>query len=349
MVAKLDLTNLPPFPTDVRTAPIATISLAKILGRDPEETQKVLKACQTYGFFYLDLTDAPTGKTLLSESEELLNLSAEAFNLSDEEKQEFALQKGVSLYGYKSAGTVKATDPDRRPDSTEFLNIGKDHLFGFAESRAYPPVIEEQRPLLKHFSKGAHDLGMLILTTLARELGIDEKTFTERNIFTSTSQDHIRLTKKHPHPADKTAIGLPSHTDFGCVTILFNWLGGLQIQSYEPDRLGQWDYVKPVPGTAIINMGDAMVVFTNGALKSAKHRVVPAPGAQADFDRYSVVYFVRPSNDQPMKPVEGFENQTGTVKVAGKFNDFLGSDKIHLAEEWMAKRTAQMGTYGPGN
>jgi len=78
------------------------------------------------------------------------------------------------------------------------------------------------------------------------------------------------------------------------VTVLFNWLGGLQIQSRDPVREGAWDYVKPLPGHAIINLGDAMVTFTNGLLKSAKHRVMPAPGQQVEVDRYSLVYFARP-------------------------------------------------------
>jgi len=89
--------------------------------------------------------------------------------------------------------------------------------------------------------------------------------------------------------------------------------------------------------------GDAMVKFTNGALKSAKHRVVPSPGAQQELDRYSVVYFVRPCNDSLMKPVGDFANGTH-VKVGGKVS--LGDDdnKVFTAGEWMVKRAIQMGS-----
>lgn len=47
---------------------------------------------------------------------------------------------------------------------------------------------------------------------------------------------------------------------------------------------------EPLPGHAIINLGDAMVMFSNGLLKSGKHRVVPAPGEQVHVDRCRVVY-----------------------------------------------------------
>lgn len=86
--------------------------------------------------------------------------------------------------------------------------------------------------------------------------------------------------------------------------------------------------------------GDAMVTFTNGALKSAKHRVVPAPGEQGREDRYSVVYFVRPHNDALMKPLRKFDDGT-RVRVAGKFE--ADEEKVYSAGEWMVRRAAQLG------
>ena len=70
------------------------------------------------------------------------------------------------------------------------------------------------------------------------------------------------------------------HTDFGSFTILFNWLGGLQLLLPQPEK---WVWVRPVPGSAIVNLGDAMCKSTSGILKSNTHRVVPASGAQANL------------------------------------------------------------------
>lgn len=339
---KTSLDELPPFPEDVPTAPIAAISLPKLLANDDAECQRVLQACQGHGFFYLDMRDCSEGEALLDEAEQLHEVAKGAFDHPFEEKNKYALQKGVSLWGYKEAGTVKKTDPNKRPDTTEFFNISKDHMHGVTPARDYPAEIEDAKPILKDFTKNAHTTGMLVLGILARQLGLEAKDFQDRNIFTHPSGDHCRLTKKTPHKADaKDVIGLPSHTDFGSITILFNWLGGLQIQSHDPRKLGEWEFVKPLPGHAIINLGDAMVKFTNGALKSAKHRVVPAPGEQVGVDRYSIVYFVRPANDVMMEPVGRFKDGAeGFVKVAGKFE---ASDKVLPAGEWMLRRSIQMG------
>jgi len=333
--------DLPPFPSDVPTVPIAQLAHRKLLDHDATETAKALKACQTDGFFYLDLTTSESGQQLVSESEGLLALAKKAFDTPLEDRMKYVNEKGKSLFGYKPAGTVKKTDTTLRPDTTEFFNVSKDHMHGFAESRTYPPAVLEEKQLCKDFTQHAHECGMLVLAALAREMGLEESDYTDKNIFSHPSGDHLRLTKKFPHKDDKTAIGLPSHTDFGSITILFNWLGGLQIQSHDPERQGEWAFVKPMPGHAIVNLGDAMVKFSNGRLKSAKHRVVPAPGEQVDVDRYSVVYFVRPADDVLMVPVEKFAKEDEKIiTVGGK----VGEEKVYTAGEWMVRRLVQLGS-----
>ncbi|EXJ67179.1 uncharacterized protein A1O5_09826 [Cladophialophora psammophila CBS 110553] len=338
--------SIPPFPADLIHAPIAEISSKRLLEKDPSSTAAVLQACQTYGFFYLDMTDSEQGRELLTEADQLHDLSKKALALPFEEKDQYDFRKTGSFFGYKPAGTVKLTDKSQRPDSTEFFNIGKDCLFGVAPSRTYPEIIQDARPLLQAFCKGAHEMAMTILRTLARAFGEeDEEIFVNLNRFEESSGDHIRLTLKPPSDATKTdVLGLPSHTDFGSVTILFNWLGGLQIESRTPGRVGEWEYVKPVPGKAIINLGDGMVHFSNGSLKSAKRRVVPSPGPQAGMERVSVVYFVRPTHHSLMKPVGRFDTQDNDdrVKVAGKFSDGIDSSKVHTAREWLEKRYVQL-------
>lgn len=250
---------IPPFPEDLPLAPIAIISYRKLLQGDPDEAARVLEATKTYGFFYLDLQGIPEGETLLAESEQLHALAKDAFAAPLDEKLQYALERGVSLFGYKPTGRVKTTDKDQRPDTTEFFNISKDHLHNVpgTSGRSYPPQIEHHRPLLRSFTEHGHQCGMVILRTLAEQLDLPPDEFTNLNLFDRPSGDHCRLTRKTPHGSDTDplAIGLPSHTDFGSVTVLFNWLGGLQIESRTEGKTGEWEWVKPVPGHAIINLG----------------------------------------------------------------------------------------------
>jgi len=90
---------------------------------------------------------------------------------------------------------------------------------------------------------------------------------------------------------------LLGHTDNGSLTILFNIIGGLQ--TLPPDSC-EWRYVRPEPGCAIVNFGDTVVQWTGGVLHSNMHRVVAPPGAQAECERYSFAYVLKPSNEVRM-------------------------------------------------
>ena len=101
---------------------------------------------------------------------------------------------------------------------------------------------------------------------------------------------------------------------------------------------GNWLYVKPLPSHAIINLGDALVKFTNGLLRSNIHRVVSPPGEQAGETRYSVVYFCRPEDEVVLRRLDdsgGKEGGKGGVIPA------LGEGEVEeavCAREWIIRR-----------
>jgi isopenicillin N synthase-like dioxygenase len=250
---------LPSFPSDLPSAPILTISSASLLSHSPSATSSLLSACQTSGFFYLDLNDSIPGQALISQSESSLSLARKIFALPDNVKQSHHLEKGKSLFGYKAAGTVKTTDPSARKDSTEFMNVAKDHVFGVTEARTYPEEIWQEKELFEQFMKGCHGIGLEVLRALARGLGLDdEEEFVKLNRFDMPSGDHVRLTRKMAQQ-EEGALGLPSHTDFGSETVLFNWLGGLQIEDRREGMGDEWVWVRPLAGHAVVNLGELLL------------------------------------------------------------------------------------------
>jgi len=144
-------------------------------------------------------------------------------------------------------------------------------------------------------------------------------------------------------------IQTPGHTDFGTITILFNWLGGLQVwseasrgnfhnivdpqASTDESSRPEWLWVEPKPGCAIINLGDAAVKFTGGVLCSGRHRVVPAPSMQGLLPRYSVVYFVRPENACVLKRIEG-----GDIPPINEGDE----QEEFTAQEWITKQVVAL-------
>lgn len=49
--------DLPPFPTEIDTAPLLRIKLSKLLQGDEVESDRLWQACQDLGFFYLQLNE----------------------------------------------------------------------------------------------------------------------------------------------------------------------------------------------------------------------------------------------------------------------------------------------------
>jgi isopenicillin N synthase-like dioxygenase len=191
----------------------------------------------------------------------------------------------------------------------------------------YPQIVMDQKPLLARYMRNAHGTGLKILSILAERMGLPPNIFDGYHRLTEESGDHVRMTHGPPRKtADLPEIQTPGHTDFGTITILFNWLGGLQVWSdpsrgdfsnvVDPESTAgpggqdeserpRWLWVQPPPKNhAIINLGDAAVKWTGGVLCSGRHRVVPAPGEQGKFDRYSIVYFVRPEDKAILKRLE---------------------------------------------
>ena len=188
-----------------------------------------------------------------------------------------------------------------------------------------PEVLSSKRLLLHSFMSSAHDIVTLVLELLNDHLKLPPNTLQDMHRLKGHAGDQVRFLKAPPQPMDDRRTALGEHTDFGSVTVLFNRLGGLQV--LPPGRDAQWCYVKPLPNHAIINLGDAMVKFTNGLLRSNIHRVVAPPGEQANHTRYSLVYFNRPENEVKLKRLEGSEMipplEKGTIEEDISSNDWI--------------------------
>lgn len=71
-------------------------------------------------------------------------------------------------------------------------------------------------------------------------------------------------------PKPDLALGMPSHTDYGTLTILSQSHQGLEIMDHDKN----WHSVPFVQGTLIVQLGDQLEVMSNGRYKSNPHRVI---------------------------------------------------------------------------
>ncbi|KAL1590013.1 hypothetical protein WHR41_01396 [Cladosporium halotolerans] len=299
-----DLTfpTLPPFPSTTPTAPLTRLSLRKLLARDADEEQRLWTASRDLGFFYLDLRDAGSssseidGPALEASIDALFALGEEVFALPVEEKQKYDFKDQGSYFGYKGLG-AGVVDAKGTRDGNEFYNVSKDDVLGVSDKLPAPGVLraEEARGLLAGFVRRGHAVVSLLLRVLEERLGVDLRGLHRLE---KESGDQVRWVRApareegEDEGEEKRALG--EHTDFGSLTLLANRLGGLQIL---PPDSKTWTYVRPLRHHLIVNLGDALVKFSGGQLRSNLHRVVRAPGEQSRLPRMSLVYFSRPEDD----------------------------------------------------
>ncbi|KAK6953773.1 hypothetical protein Daesc_003735 [Daldinia eschscholtzii] len=205
----------PPFPSDVPTVSLETITLSKLLGGDATEQDRVFDSCVGRGFFYLELDGCTEGHIIRQGAEQIALAGERVFRLPLAEKMNYKMAK--SLFGYKYAGAT-ITDKAGTPDTAEFFNVGKndmivpnDHM-----ARPWPPAILDSKPLFANYIKTAHSVGLMILKILAEKLGIDPSEMANRHRIEEPSGDHVRITRGPPRETDEMPeIQTPSHTDFG--------------------------------------------------------------------------------------------------------------------------------------
>ena len=128
-------------------------------------------------------------------------------------------------------------------------------------------------------------------------------------------------------------MALHHHTDPGILTLLLqDMTGGLQAKS---KGLG-WIDIEPKKDTIVVNLGDAMQVWTNDQYVAAIHRVIK----RTNSPRYSTPYFYNPKSNAILKPVEGLSSQSDLYSsftwkeyIQGRVNDNyedLGEDDIQI-------------------
>ena len=185
--------------------------------------------------------------------------------------------------------------------------------------------------------RDGNTISNIVLGILEKQLKLDPGTMTDCHRLEDPSHSFLRILR---YPGLKAGISLDrprffAHRDIVTLAILFTWVGGFQIPMENAEMIGpdleteeSWRWVQPLDGLALVNLGDAMPIFTNNRLKSGKHRVFTAPGEQARLDRCSVLVSTRPANKTPMKtfkspliPETVSEQATAEVKTSKQWGD----------------------------
>jgi isopenicillin N synthase-like dioxygenase len=155
------------------------------------------------------------------------------------------------------------------------------------------------------------DVGHRLLCAFAVALGEDPDTFSKH---ATKTPSQLRLIH-YPHNPDAVdGEGIGAHTDYECFTLLKPTAPGLEVMNGD----GEWIDVPPVPGTFVVNIGDMLELWTNGAYVATSHRV-----RKVAEERYSFPLFFNVDYHTVVKPLPQFASRAGKQRSALRAGEHL--------------------------
>ncbi|CAI0471141.1 unnamed protein product [Linum tenue] len=250
---------------------IPVIDIGKLVDGDEESAKLLHSACRDWGFFQV-INHGVAEEVILNMKDDVQEFFRQPLQL----KMECA-QLPNDLEGYGQAFVVSE---EQKLDWGDMLFILTRPIEG-RKMRFWPKVPSSFRATLDKYSSELEKLSVILLSSMARNLGLDPDELLSS--FKEGSQS-IRMNYYPPCKQASKVTGLSPHSDAGGLTLLtqVNQVQGLQIK-----KDGKWVPVDPIPGAFIVNIGDIIEIMSNGEYKSIEHRAVVNP----EKERLSIAAF----------------------------------------------------------
>ena len=293
---------------------VPTIDVAAFRAGEKLERASVVgavrAACEDIGFFVMTGHDFPEELTT-----RIYKASRAFFDLPAEEKNAIGetgpVRGGLMHFAFGEEALAATLGQAAIPDLKEALDYGPD-FFG----DPWPANPADLKPAWCTYYEAMSALAATLRSIFAAALGLDPDYFEDR------FQGHLSSLRviDYPERSAPPALGqlrAGAHSDYGVLTILRteDAPGGLQVRT----RDGRWSDVPHVPDALVVNIGDAMMRWTNDHWISTQHRVVNPPLVPGQSTRrQSIAYFHNLPRDTVIECLPPFRE----AGVAPKYGDY---------------------------
>eukprot|EP01018_Ginkgo_biloba_P026374 Gb_16443 [translate_table: standard] len=246
--------------------------------------QQIAQACETWGFFQIVNHGIPV--SLLERMVEAVH----AFHQQPvEEKMKHYTEDLSKAIIYEPSSNI------RRQVAVHW----QDNLrINYAASSCSPDLNglpTRCSDAVEEYAGHTRVLGATLFNILEEILSIPPNYLIEK--VSSLDQQTLVLSYYPPCPRPDLTLGLASHSDTVCITILLqDQTGGLQVF-----HEGRWVEVRPIHGALVVNVGDQIEILSNGRFKSVQHRAV----TNSQKTRVSIPCFLSPliSREEKIGPI----------------------------------------------
>jgi isopenicillin N synthase-like dioxygenase len=284
------------------TANLPLIDMAGVREGDPASIRRVgnaiRQACSEVGFFYIINHGVP--QPVIDQA---MAAAKTFFAHSPEVKRQVAVNKRHrGWHALGGALMYEATKPDFKEFFSMGLELPEDDpsvLAGEAlrGPNQWPAFMPELRTALDDYYAAIGHAGADLLKAVAVGLGIEQDFFAPKY---GKPLQRTQMVYYPPHPpmAETDQFGVAPHTDYGCITLLYqDNSGGLQVRELGSNS---WIDATPIEGSLVVNVGDLLARWSNDRFRSTLHRVINKSG----HERYSIATFYDPTYSAVVDPCD---------------------------------------------
>ncbi|KAK0592597.1 hypothetical protein LWI29_022056 [Acer saccharum] len=291
------------FSPDLCEIPIINFSL--LANGDEEEQRKLDIACKEWGFF--QITDHGVTEKVLHDMK-----AAEAafFELPLEEKKKYAMGEN-DLQGYGQGYVVSEQQKLEWCDLIFLVTLPPN----IRKFKHWPVSIPGFKEAVETYSTEMQKVAEELLANLSLLMGM------EREDLKSLHGEMKQAMRMNYYPLcsrPELVLGISPHSDASTITLLIqdDDINGLQIRQKQ-----KWVPIKPIPNAIVVNIGDALEVWSNGVYKSIEHRAV----TNEKRSRMSIATFLIPSDEVDIGPLESMVEDKNHPRMYKKIKylDFL--------------------------
>jgi len=199
---------------------------------------------------------------------------------------------------------------------------------------------EEELPgfeaALKEYEQALERICKSFVGLMEEALGIEAGVLQKLMLQPGKAQNRIKLVR---YPVSASGLGVGPHKDSsGWLTLLLqtgpqNEADGLEVMSNDET----WLPVPNVPGSFVVNFGNAFEAATEGSVKATIHRVVLTPDRKSD--RYSVPFFL----GLPLDLTVGELREAVPADVRRNGREGLEESGKKVVDKFLDKRWEAMG------
>jgi len=284
------------------TANLPLIDMAGVREGDSASIRRagdaIRQACSEVGFFYITNHGVP--QPVIDQA---MAAAKTFFAHSPEVKRQVAVNKRHrGWHALGGALMYEATKPDFKEFFSMGLELPEDDpcvLAGEAlrGPNQWPAFMPQLRTALDDYYAAIGRAGADLLKAVAVGLGIDEDFFAPKY---GKPLQRTQMVYYPPHPpmAENDQFGVAPHTDYGCITLLYqDNSGGLQVRELGSNS---WIDATPIEGSLVVNVGDLLARWSNDRFRSTLHRVINKSG----HERYSIATFYDPTYSAVVDPCD---------------------------------------------